>query len=88
MGRYNYIGDTYLIELFVRKSTGQFDIHDENYIDGTSSKKPPDFNLHLALHLLEEEHLPPELLKPLEQWAKDNKMVIAWGNSVESDIEL
>jgi len=77
MNRYNYIGDTYLIELLVTKTGNQFDIHDKNYIDGTSRKKPPDFNLHLALHLLEKEHLPTELLKPLEQWAKDNKMVIA-----------
>jgi len=56
-------------------ATDQFDIHDVNYIDGTSSKKPPDFNLHLALYLLEQEHLPPELLEPLEQWARDNKMI-------------
>jgi len=76
MGRYHYIGDNYLIELIVDKSTGQFDIHDENYIDGTSGKKPPDFNLHLALHLLEKEHLPLGLLSQLEQWARDNKMVI------------
>ena len=76
MGRHHYIGDNHLIELIVDKSTNQFDIHDENYIDGTSSKKPPDFNLHLALHLLEKEHLPPELLEKLEQWARDNRMVI------------
>jgi len=77
MGRYHYIGGYYLIELDVDKSTSQFDIHDENYIDGTSRKKPPDFNLHLALYLLEREHLPAELLEELEQWARDNKMVIA-----------
>ena len=77
MGRYHYIGGYYLIELGVDKSTGQFDIHDENYIDGTNGKKPPDFNLHLALYLLEKEHLTPELMESLEQWVRDNKMVIA-----------
>jgi len=77
MNRYNYIGDTYLIELLVKKTGNQFDIHDENYIDGTTGKKPLDFNLHLALHLLEKEYLPLELLEPLEQWARDNKMVEA-----------
>ena len=71
---YSYIGDNYLIELTVEKGTKQFDIHDENYIDGTSKKKPYDFNLHLALYLLEKEHLPPELLEPLGQWVKDNKI--------------
>ena len=76
IGIYNYIGNNYRIELIVDKSTNQFDIHDENYIDGTSTKKPPDFNLHLGLHLLEKEHLPLELLEPLEQWVKDNKMLI------------
>lgn len=71
-----YFGNKYLIELLVTKKSVQFDIKDRNYIDGSISKKTPDFDLHLALYLLEKEKLPPELLKPLEQWAKDNKMLV------------
>ncbi len=88
MGRYNHLSGTYEINLLIQKATEQFDIHDENYIDGTSREKPPDFDLHLALYLLEKEHLSPELLKPLKQWAKDNKMVMSQGNEVDSDIEF
>lgn len=49
-----------------------FDIHDFNYYVGDVRKQPPDFNLHLAIYLLEHESLPSSILDQVKQWAKDN----------------
>lgn len=56
-----------------REASDNFDQNDVNYYRGDVRQKTPDFNLHLALYLLQKESLPLELLEPLKQWARDNK---------------
>ena len=59
------------------KGAKNFDINDWNYVWGDIKDRPPDFDLHLALCILERETLPQTLLEPLKQWVKDNKMLIS-----------
>lgn len=48
-----------------------------NYMDGSTRHKPDDFELHVAIHLLERESLPPELLDPIKEWANAHPLVKA-----------
>ena len=69
----------YIVEIKLNphsKAFDHFDVFDEDYIEGKTRRKPSDFDLHLALYLLGKEQLPTELLEPLVQWVRDNKMVV------------
>lgn len=55
-----------------------FDMRDDNFLDGSSPKRPPDFDLHLALYILQKETLPDNILIPLKEWARDNKKVMVY----------
>jgi hypothetical protein len=64
------------------KSFELFTVADRGYITYREGfvglrEKPVDFELHLAVCILQREHLPPELLEPLKQWARDNKTVLS-----------
>jgi len=80
MGRYSrYSLD---IPLELHKGSEYFDTYDRGYISyregyAPRCEKPLDFELHLALCILAREHLPPELLEPLKQWARENKTVLS-----------
>lgn len=71
----------YIISVYVetyhdqinQKECTNFTQIDSNFIHGDSRKRPLDFDLHLALYLLQRESLPDKLLNPLKQWAQDNK---------------
>lgn len=59
------------------KASDIFDVHDNNYLDGTNRERPPDFDLHLAIYILEREHMPDDILDKVKQWVRENPMVIA-----------
>jgi len=57
------------------KANDYFDVHDDNYLDGTTKERPPDFDLHLALYIFAREGMPESQLEPIVQWVRDNRMV-------------
>lgn len=66
----------YVVEVDIEpglEASDNFDTNDMNYYKGDVRQKTPDFDLHLALYLLQKELLPKELLEPIKQWARENK---------------
>ena len=58
------------------KASDFFDVHDDNYMDGTTRERPPDFDLHLALYILAREGMPESLLGEVAQWVRENPMLV------------
>ena len=58
------------------KASDHFDVHDNNYLDGTTKERPPDFDLHLALYIFAKEGMPESILEPIVQWVRENRMVV------------
>ena len=57
------------------KASDIFDVHDSNFLDGTTKDRPPDFDLHLAIYILEREHTSNDILDRVKQWVRENPMV-------------
>ena len=53
-----------------------FDIKDDDFLDGSTRFRPPDFDLHLAQYILDKETVPADILEPLNQWIMNNKMLV------------
>ena len=58
------------------KASDIFNVHDNNFLDGTRRDRPPDFEMHLAIYILEREHMPDDILDRVKQWAKENPMFL------------
>ena len=56
------------------EASDNFDIQDMDYYWGETRKRPPDFNLHLALYIFQREQLPQDMLENLRQWSNENRM--------------
>jgi hypothetical protein len=70
----HHVGNVFLIDLLVDRDSGYWDDDDVAYISGSIESRPSEFNLHLALYLLKQEHFPFEQLERLELWVRDNKL--------------
>ena len=65
----------YIVEVLVSPYSPEFTMKDETFMDGTRSKKPLDFDIHLALYLLRTEQVPLEILEPVTKWVSEHPMV-------------
>lgn len=70
---YGYYKPGVKVDLLDREAS-IFDSFDNDYIRGDSRRRPPDFDLHLAIYVLALEKTPDDLLEPIRVWALENKM--------------
>lgn len=80
--KYGYHNYHWLVEVKIHSLySGLFDAFDRQRIDEPGNyEMPPDFLLHLAYYLLEQENMPGEILEPLRTWIRENKTLVAFRN--------
>jgi len=54
------------------KAAEIFTVEDNDYLEGSTRKRPLDLDLHIAIYILESEGLSEELLDKIKQWVRVN----------------